>query len=55
MDKLSPPSYFQNISEFKFLERKKLGKGSFGEVRLAVHIQTSKIYAIKIVLMHPYR
>jgi len=42
-------NYFSSVSEFKFLDNKRLGRGSFGEVRLAVHLQTSKIYAIKIV------
>jgi serine/threonine protein kinase len=42
-------TYFDSISEFKFLTTGLLGKGSFGEVKLAVHCATNKIYAIKIV------
>lgn len=42
-------NYFNNISEFEFVPNKKVGQGSFGEVRLAMHLPTSKIYALKIV------
>lgn len=49
MDKIAKKLYFESISEFKILDKKRLGKGSFGEVRLALHLQTNKIYAIKIV------
>lgn len=39
---------FKSISEFRVLE-KKLGNGSFGVVKLAVHKYTGRLYAIKIV------
>ncbi len=49
MDKIARNTYFHSIDEFQLLDRKRLGKGSFGEVRLAIHLQTNKTYAIKIV------
>lgn len=49
MSRNNKNNYFSSISEFKFIEGKRIGKGSFGEVRLALHVETSKIYAIKIV------
>ncbi len=40
---------FPSLAEFEFLETKPLGKGSFGQVKLALHIKTNQIYALKIV------
>jgi serine/threonine protein kinase len=51
MQKPNKGAYFRTIAEFRFLETKRLGRGSFGEVKLAVHLSTSKIYAIKIVMV----
>jgi serine/threonine protein kinase len=51
MENQQKVAYFRSISEFRFIENKQLGQGSFGEVKLAVHLQTSKIYAIKIVML----
>lgn len=45
---------FRSIREFKLLD-KKLGSGSFGVVRLAVHRPTGKLYAIKVVTRQPRR
>lgn len=39
--------YFGSISEFSFI--KEIGVGSFGSVNLALHVQTNKCYAVKIV------
>jgi hypothetical protein len=44
--------YFTNISEFEFKlggEKRLVGTGSFGVVRLALHRGTNRVYAIKIV------
>lgn len=43
-------SYFSSIDEFTFINNSTIGKGSFGKVKLAFHLRTNKIYAIKIVL-----
>lgn len=40
--------YFASISEFSFI--KEIGVGSFGSVKLALHLQTNKCYAVKIVI-----
>lgn len=42
-------SYFSSINEFSFINSTTIGKGSFGQVKLAFHLRTNKIYAIKIV------
>lgn len=39
--------YFSAINEFCFI--KEIGVGSFGTVKLALHIQTNKCYAVKVV------
>ena len=39
--------YFSGISEFSFI--KEIGVGSFGSVKLALHVQTNKCYAVKVV------
>jgi hypothetical protein len=44
--------YFTDITEFEFRldsEKKLVGTGSFGVVRLALHKGTNRMYAIKIV------
>jgi hypothetical protein len=45
---------FRSIREFRFLE-KRLGNGSFGVVRLAVHRATGRLYAVKVVALPPRR
>lgn len=52
--KIISKALFHSIKEFKLLE-KKLGSGSFGVVRLAVHRATGKLYAIKIVTHYSHR
>lgn len=52
--KIISKGLFRSIKEFKLLE-KKLGSGSFGVVRLAVHRATGKLYAIKLVTRLPRR
>ena len=39
--------YFSSIAEFSFV--KEIGVGSFGSVKLALHLQTNKCYAVKVV------
>lgn len=39
--------YFSAVSEFSFI--KEIGVGSFGSVKLALHVQTNKCYAVKVV------
>lgn len=39
--------YFSSIAEFTFV--KEIGVGSFGSVKLALHLQTNKCYAVKVV------
>ena len=41
--------HFKSINEFHIFEQKKLGNGSFGVVKLAIHAATNKYYAIKII------
>lgn len=48
-----PYRYFKSIKEFEFLGE--LGKGSFGTVLKALHITTSQLYAIKIVLYPSFK
>lgn len=43
-------NYFSSIKEFTFLDDSSVGRGSFGVVKLAFHLRTNRIYAIKIVL-----
>jgi len=45
--------YFQSTDEFSFI--KEIGVGSFGSVRLALHLLTNKCYAVKIVFYVPGR
>lgn len=49
MNNIEIPSkgYFSSISEFKLLQD--IGVGSFGKVKLAIHIGTRRRYAIKII------
>ena len=42
-------NYFESIDEFTFIDNNNIGKGSFGKVKLAFHLRTNRIYAIKIV------
>ena len=42
-------NYFNSIDEFIFIDDNNIGKGSFGKVKLAFHLRTNRIYAIKIV------
>ena len=44
-------TYFESIDEFTFVDESNIGKGSFGKVKLAYHLRTNRIYAIKIVKM----
>ena len=39
--------YFSSIAEFSFV--KEIGVGCFGSVKLALHLQTNKCYAVKVV------
>lgn len=44
--------FFTGIDEFEFhlqSEKKLIGTGSFGVVKLALHRGTNRVYAIKIV------
>lgn len=45
--------YFSSINEFSFI--KEIGVGSFGSVKLALHVPTNKCYAVKIVLLLLFR
>jgi hypothetical protein len=47
---------FNNIDQFTFLKdpvkgKATIGVGSFGEVKLAKHIESGNLYAIKIVIL----
>lgn len=44
---------FESTSEFSFI--KEIGVGSFGSVKLALHLPTNKCYAVKIVPHLPSR
>lgn len=46
---------FCSVKEFQIIEGKKIGCGSFGTVKLARHRNTCRIYAVKIVIIKPYR
>ena len=37
------------LSDFRVLDKKQIGKGSYGEVKLVKHKATSQIYAMKII------
>lgn len=49
MLKITSKGNFHSIHEFDFPDNKKLGSGSFGTVHLALHKNTVRMYAIKIV------
>ena len=48
--KLKVPTnrYFSSIQEFSFI--RDIGIGSFGIVKMALHLQTNRCYAVKVVL-----
>jgi hypothetical protein len=52
MINLIEKKFFTDISEFEFhlqSEKKHIGTGSFGVVKLALHRGTNRVYAVKIV------
>ena len=49
MLKIVSKGNFHSIDEFDFLDNKKLGSGSFGTVQLALHKNSVRMYAIKMV------
>lgn len=49
MLKIISKGNFESIQEFTVLENQKLGSGSFGTVKLAIHNSTNRMYALKIV------
>ena len=51
--RITTKRYFQSIAEFSFI--KEIGVGSFGFVKLALHILTNKCYAVKIVELGLFR
>lgn len=51
--RFSNKRYFGSMKEFSLL--REIGIGTFGSVQVALHIETSKCYAVKIVLLSPFR
>ena len=49
MIKIVEKGLFNSIDEFRILQDKNLGTGSFGVVKLAIHCRTYRVYALKIV------
>lgn len=58
MINLIEKKFFKDIKEFEFRltsEKKYVGTGSFGVVKLALHRGTNRVYAVKIVHGNRFR